>query len=174
MLKKTVMGLALVAAVALLVPQDAFARDGGGRGGGGFHGGGGLHGGGFRGGGGGGSRGFAVGPRSFGGGARAHSGGARFHGGGSRGYVNVARGHGGQWNNAHRGSNGHYRGHYRGYGRYPYYAAGAVGLGIAAGSYYYGGYPYSYYGGAPYDECYQYVNVNTVYGPQLQRVYVCE
>ena len=44
-MKKIVLGLALVAATALLVPHDAFARNGGGGrgGGGGFHGGGEFH-----------------------------------------------------------------------------------------------------------------------------------
>ena len=88
MLKKTVMGLALVAAVALLVPQDVLSREADAA----------DHGGGFpwrwwlpR-------RRWRYAARGFAAGARACSGGgARFYGGEGRGYTgNVARWKGGK------------------------------------------------------------------------------
>jgi hypothetical protein len=161
MLKKIVTGLALVAAVVLLVPESAFARGGhGGFHGGGFRGGGAFRGGGFSG------RGFAAAPRAYGGarfyggGARVYGGGARFYGAPGRAYV-ARNWNGGGWNNAYR---------YRRYGRYPYYGAAVAGAAIA-GAYgaYYSGYPYYYD-----DECYQVVTVYGAYGPEARRVYVCE
>jgi hypothetical protein len=156
MLRKLVMGLALAAIAALLVPEAAFARSG--FGGHGFHGGG-FHGGGFRGGGFAG-RSLAVAPRAY--------SGARFYSGAGRGYAgNVARWNGGTLSNAYRWRG---YGYYRPYRRYPYYAAAAVGA-AAIGAYgaYYGGYPYYYD-----DECYQVVTVYGPYGPEARRVYVCE
>jgi hypothetical protein len=165
-------------AASILIPEDAFARPGGG----GFRGGGGGFGGGFRGGMGGfrggvgGFRGGTVGFRSgvggfrggtvgFRGGMVRHVGGFRgpgvaFRPGIGRGFHPGWRGHGFRPGFRHAGAH-HGRwwrhGHRRHYGKYyPYFGYGALATGLVGASYYYNDYPYYYGASYPYYGNYAY------------------
>lgn len=151
-MNRLILALGALAASALLIPDDADAQRGGGRGGGGARiGGGGFGGGGFRGAGGfGGGQRMMV-PRGGVGGARVGIGAGGFRGGavasrpgglpgrgagirpGNDGFRQVGIGNRGDWRYGVRPP-GYYG------GRYPYYGSRYPSYGR-----YYGGYPY--YGG---------------------------
>jgi hypothetical protein len=170
-MNRLLVALGIFAASALIVPDIADARYGGGRGGGGFRGGG-FHGGGrmmVHRGGFGGYRGGAVAVRRGG-----------FYRGGVAGVgrYRVAGGYRGYYGRGWRGYGG-YGGYYR---RYPYYGYGGAALatglavGAAAAPYYGYGYGYPYYGTAGYGgDCYWVRRrVATAYGGVVvRRVQVC-
>jgi hypothetical protein len=184
MLRKTMVALFAMASIAMLVPDVASARMGGGMGGGGFRGGGGFGGGGFRGGGigigGGGFRAAAIGGGGF---RTAAIGGGGFRAAGPMGF------RGGTFAaNSFRG--GHFRPGFRHRG-FPFAAGAVIGAGLAYGAYdyyddgyygygdaYYASYPYDDYGyGAGYygdGGCYVVrQRIPTAYGWVLQPVQVC-